>query len=58
MRIRRTSETENNREHIMNPLGLILLSLTATALAQAPSLPTPEQANLQFEVALHPACQA
>ena len=35
----------------MNPLGLILLSLTATALAQIPSLPTPEQANLQFEVA-------
>jgi uncharacterized protein (TIGR03435 family) len=35
----------------MNPLGLILLSLTATALAQPPGLPAPEQANLQFEVA-------
>lgn len=35
----------------MNPLGLILLSLTATALAQTLSLPTPEQANLRFEVA-------
>jgi uncharacterized protein (TIGR03435 family) len=35
----------------VNPLSLILLSLTASALAQTPSLPTPEQANLQFEVA-------
>ena len=35
----------------MNPLGLILLSLTTTALAQTLSLPTPEQANLRFEVA-------
>ena len=35
----------------MNPLSLILLSLTASALAQTPSLPTPEQAYLQFEVA-------
>jgi uncharacterized protein (TIGR03435 family) len=35
----------------VNPLSLILLSLTATALAQTPTLPTPEQANLQFEVA-------
>ena len=35
----------------MNPLSLILLSLTPTALAQTPSLPTPEQTNLQFEVA-------
>ena len=36
----------------MNPLSFILLSLTAAAaLAQTPSLPTPEQANLQFEVA-------
>ncbi len=34
----------------MNALGLILLSLTA-ALAQTPSLPTPEQTNVQFEVA-------
>ena len=35
----------------MNPLGFILLSLTATVPVQTPSLPTPEQANLQFEVA-------
>lgn len=35
----------------MKLLSITLLSLTTTALAQTPSLPTPEQANLHFEVA-------
>jgi uncharacterized protein (TIGR03435 family) len=36
----------------MKPLRLILfLALTTAASAQAPSLPTPEEANMQFEVA-------
>jgi uncharacterized protein (TIGR03435 family) len=35
----------------MNVLGVIFLSVTAAALAQTPSLPTPEGANLRFEVA-------
>jgi uncharacterized protein (TIGR03435 family) len=35
----------------VNPVSLSLLFLTAAALTQTPSLPTPEQANLRFEVA-------
>ena len=35
----------------MNPRGLILVVLASAAVAQTPSLPTPEEANLQFEVA-------
>ena len=35
----------------MRLFALALLTATTTALAQTPSLPTPEQANLQFEVA-------